>query len=519
MPGTRYLVGMNNGLTRRQFLCKTALAGAALACQPWRAVRAAVTGRAPGVRFCGAAGFVSGSSHLVDTGRYKVLLDCGLFQEPQNEQYNGRFIFDPREIDLLVLSHAHADHVGNLHHLLRQGFRGRIVTTDATRDIYVVVSENLLHRPEGNRDSRGPSESELEDIKERFLPVPYNTKTTLADDLVLRYTDAGHMLGSAFIELWFGDEKLVFTGDMGPKDAPILCAPTILRRADYVLIESTYAGVTRKREDWTRLGTIINETVEKGGSVLVPVFAAEKLQRVIYRLRQLKEAGMLSRDVRVISDSSSGNAITDVFRRYTDYYDAAAKSLPKLFNFPGLYEMTSRDSLATHGQRGIVYLSTAGMMDFANAPKHLAALCEDPRNTLIFVGYQAPHTLGGKIYGGERNVTIRWTEPDGSVRQVQKNIRMRVEKLSGFSGHADGAELLEWLGNFGHLKQVYVVHGEEARSEAMAKQIQERYGFPAMAPKLFETATLDRTEYAARRAEPAAKERFEETESYDPQDM
>lgn len=493
------------------------MAGAAFTLQPWRTVRAAVAARTPTIKFCGAAGFVSGSSHLVDTGRWKVLMDCGLFMEPENEKHNGDFSFDPRHIDLVILSHGHADHVGNLHHLIRNGFKGKIVCTDATRDIFEVVAEGLMAIP-GGGSSRGPSKSDLSAISDSFFPVPYNTKAALGDDLVLRYTDAGHMLGSAFIELWFGETKLVFTGDMGPRDAPVLCEPAILKRADYVMIESTYGGVTRAKENWTRLGTIISETVDRGGSVLIPVFAAEKLQRIVYRIRQLKEAGMVPKDLKVISDSTSGNKITEVYRQYADYYDATAQTLEKPFAFPGLYEMTSREAMATHGQKGIVYVSTSGMMDYANSPRHLAAMCGDSRNTLIFVGYQSPHTLGGKIYGGERNVTIKLSKPDGTPEVLNKTIAMRVEKMSGFSGHGDGAQLVDWMGNFGRLKQVYMVHGEQSRSELMARQITDRYGFPARAATLFETVKLDKTDYVTRMTDEPPKSNFEVVETYDRQD-
>jgi metallo-beta-lactamase family protein len=419
---------------------------------------------------------------------------------------------------LVILSHAHADHVGNLHFLLRRGFGGKIVTTDATRDIFEAVAGSAAEQPAALADRTRATKTDLAAIQRALHPVPYNTKALLADDLALRYTDAGHMLGSAFIELWCGDTKVVFTGDIGPKDAPILCTPTILRRADYLLIESTYGGVTRPPEDWTRLGTIITETAMRGGSVLIPVFAAEKLQRLIYRIRQLKAAGLVPDNLKVISDSTSGNLITDVYRKYTAYYDQTARSLDKPFDFPGFYEMSGRESLATHGQAGIVYLTTSGMMDYANAPRHLLAMCKNDRNTLIFVGYQAPHTLGGKIYAGQRSVRVKLTNPDGSEEMVATVIRMRIEKMSGFSGHADGAEMLDWMGNFRRLKQVYVVHGEKSRAELMAKQITDRYGFPAMAPTLYQTVTLDKTDYVAPREAAAPLPELAETTSYDLQD-
>lgn len=510
---------MKTRITRREFLKRAAWAAAALAFQPRRTVRAAVSAPVPSLKFCGAAGFVSGSSHLLDTGRWKILLDCGAFLEPETAKYNGQFSFDPKEIDLVILSHAHGDHAGNLHQLLRKGFRGPIVCTDATRDIYEAAVDSLVDRDPGRSDPDAIRQSDLNAVLDSFHPVPYNTKAVLGDDLVLRYTDAGHMLGSAFIELWFGETKVVFTGDMGPHDAPVLCQPTILRRADYVIMESTYGGVTRPKEDWTRLGTIITETMRDGGSVLIPVFAAEKLQRVIYRIRQLREAGAVPSNLKVISDSTSGNRITDIYRRYTDYYDATAKSLNRPFNFPGFYEMTGPQALATHGgQSGIVYISTSGMMDHANSPRHLAAMCENPRNTLVFVGYQAPHTLGGKIYAGERNVTIKLPRADGSVEVLPKRIRMRVEKLRGYSGHADGAQLLQWMGNFAQLKGVFVVHGEKSRAELQAHQITAHHGFPALAPRLYQTVMLDRKDYVKRISEQTPAPAFGVEEKYDRQD-
>ncbi len=517
--------GWKQPVSRRRFLTKAAVAGAVLVARPWRSLWAAgdgapavITKRLPSLKFCGAAQFVSGTQHLLDTGKFRIVMDCGLFMEPENEKLNGKFTYDPKDIDLVILSHGHADHVGNLHQLIRQGFDGKIVTTDATRDIFDVVSGSIRNISESSGDRRGPSKDDLEKITERFFPVPYNTKAHLGGGLVLRYTDAGHMLGSTFIELWFEDTKLVFTGDMGPKDAPVLCQPSVLRRADYVMIESTYGGVTRKKEDWTELGTHINDAVNGGGSVLIPVFAAEKLQRLIYRIGQLKSSGVLPKDLRVISDSTSGNLITDVYRKYADYFDTTARSSERPFNFPGLIEMGSKDSLSTHGQPGIVYLTTSAMFDHAASPRHLAAMCENPKNTLIFVGYQSPHTLGGKIYAGDRRVTIRIEDMSGKVETPTKDIKMRIEKMSGFSGHADGAQLVEWMGNFGQLKQAFVVHGEKSRAQLQARQITEKYGFPASAPALYDVAMLDKSESVARKTEKAPEEQFGEAQGYDKQD-
>ncbi len=171
---------MGRKLTRREFLKRAALASAAFTLHPWRSVLAAVSPRTPSIKFCGAAGFVSGSSHLLDTGRYRILLDCGLFLEPGNEKYNGKFSFEPSSIDLMILSHAHGDHTGNLHQLVRKGFRGRIVTNDATRDIFETVTDSMLEQ--ARADYRGASKSELAAISKAFLPVPYNTKVAIGDD-------------------------------------------------------------------------------------------------------------------------------------------------------------------------------------------------------------------------------------------------------------------------------------------------------------------------------------------------
>ncbi len=220
----------------------------------------------------------------------------------------------------------------------------------------------------------------------------------------------------------------------------------------------------------------------------------------------------------MISDSTSGNRITEIYRQYSDYFDTVAKTSQRPFNFPGLYELTGKESLATHGQRGIVYLTTSAMFDYANSPRHLSAMCRDPLNTLIFVGYQSPHTPGGKIYGGERTVTIKTTNPDGTEKAEQLVIRMRVEKMSGFSGHADGAQLVNWMSNFGRLKQVMVVHGEKSRSEMVAHQITERYGFPALAPTLYQTVMLDKADYVTRMTEEPVAADYGVTQNYDRQD-
>ncbi len=451
----------------------------------------------PSIQFCGAAQMVGGSCCLIDTGENRVLIDFGLFYGAEHEARNPEVPFDPATISHVILTHAHIDHSGRLPFLYRKGFNGKVIATDATKSITGVMLEMSL----GISEEQGTpiySRENLTRTMQGFMTIPYDQRVDITSDMSVRLRDAGHIMGSAIVELWItgkeGPMKIVSTGDIGPMKSPLLRSPSIVAEGDYILIESTYGAVRRKQESFDEFGKDIQETIKAGGSVLVPAFVLEKTQKVIYVIGALKRKGIIGKDVPVMADSSTGREITKLYRKYTKYYNEEGKQVLAQYGnplvFSSLYEVSGRASLRYHEEnRPAIYLTSSGMLDHANAPKHLEKMIGDPKNLLAIVGWQAPDSLGRKLQDGARVVRITITDYEGGdkkVRYVEKPVRLRVKRYSQFSSHADGCDALQWLANIPKTKKVFVIHGDKENAGALAREIKIRLGFDAVAPSLGE---------------------------------
>ena len=488
--------------TRRQFLTTTSAAGlAALAA----GVPADATLRRrsnPTLTFYGAAGRVSGSCHLLETSKGLYLVDCGLFMSdtPDRDEKNAEFPFDPKEVKAVFLTHAHTDHNGRLPLLVKQGFGGPIYCTDATRDLNRVMLRSTLtvggDDDETEDDGEGVARGEAVDLYGRgdrqksfdlIEAVSYNKKVE-AGGLEVRYTDAGHILGSAMIEVWADGRKILFSGDMGPDSAPILCEPARHKDADAVLFESTYGAVARQAIDDAEFGRRVAAVVERGGSVLIPSFALHKTQTLISLLNGLRADGVVPADVPVFCDSASAQSCTEIYDAYPQYYDGAASASRddrggSLFYRPGYYEARDDDTLLAHGHGPAIYISASGMLDHAAAPKHLAEMAADPKNAVFLVGYQAPGSVGNKIQGGAERVTLPIEGRRGQPTRYEKaTMKLEVDTLPGFSSHAKGQQILEWLAGFDSVGPAYVVHGDPDRADEMAAKATEM-GVQSTAPR------------------------------------
>lgn len=481
-------------MNRREFLQSSAI-GLGLAALPlgWRRVQAGSFRRrsTPKLTFYGATRQVSGSCHLLETSKGLYVVDCGLFisDVPDPEAENRELPFDPKEVKAMFLTHAHVDHMGRLPLLYKKGFRGKIYCTDCTRDLSIVMLES------------GPKEKSKEEIEDMGGPEdaegaigllsaePYNTRIK-KDGLEFRFTDAGHILGSAMVEVWVDGVKILFTGDMGPDHSPILCKATQHYGADAVLVESTYGPTPRDVVSYEDFGKKLQKVIDDGGSVLIPAFALHKTQTVIYILHQLIKDKILDADVRIYSDSSTAQKCTKIYNDYREYYDAEAKKVEKLFYKNRYREMSAKECLETHGQGPAIYISTSGMMDHANAPKHLYKLADNEKNACFIVGYQAPRSLGKRLLNGEKKVKIPWEEEDenGRLKREMRDceIKLQVQKVSGFSSHASGQQILEWVSEFREMGDLYVVHGDEDRSTGLAEAA-SKMNISAVAPKRGET--------------------------------
>ena len=448
------------------------------------------------MEFHGAAGGVTGSCHLVRTGGLTLLVDCGLFQGgPKTEAKNrGEFGFDPAEVDYLLLTHGHLDHCGRIPLLVKRGFRGKIACTAATADIAKVVLTDSARIQEEDyaRWSRiaarrgvgaaPPLYSGLDvlDAMRLFrVTAQYDQEVRLNDRVAVTFRDAGHILGSAFLEIEVrGRGRLVFSGDLGNRDKPVIRDPAPRRAADVVVIESTYATRDHRPMDATveELRRAVVETFERGGNVVIPSFAIERAQDLLFYLRRFHDRGELP-PCKVFLDSPMAIRVTEIMKRHPDCYDARTAALVRdgrdPLDLPGLVLTRSADDSRRINavQSHAVIIAGSGMCTGGRIKHHLKHNIWREECSLVFVGYQARGTLGRRIVDGRKRVRI-FGEP--------YRVAARVHTIGGFSAHADRSILLDWLRHGGGAEHLFVVHGEaeslhaletEARTQGLARRI------------------------------------------------
>lgn len=461
----------------------------------------------PTVTFWGAARTVTGSAHRLDACSRSLLLDCGLFQGPRAEsaRRNRDFPFRPRDIDAVLLSHAHIDHCGNLPNLVKQGFGGRIYCTPATRALAGVMLGDAakIHEEDAaylNRH-RERGEPEVEPFFDgrdvfrtllRLRAVPYDETFEVFPGIDATFVEAGHLLGSAMVSVRIaaaeGSRRLTFTGDLGRTGIPILRDPAPIPPADLVICESTYGGQTHEpvSESAERLGEVVRRTVARGGKLLIPAFAVGRTQTVIYYLHQLRDAGRLP-GVPIFVDSPMAVRATEVFRAHPECFDQETLRLlaadPDLFGGRQVrYIESVHESIAlNHFADPCVIISASGMCEAGRILHHLRHNVCDPRSTILLVGFQADGTLGRRLAEGRSEVRIL-----GGVYPV----KAEVLALDGLSSHADQPEIIAALRPLAGSARVRLVHGEPDRAAALAEALRAA-GFADVAvPAPGDTATV-----------------------------
>lgn len=454
------------------------------------------------VEFLGAARTVTGSMHLVHTPKARILLDCGLFQGRRAESFqrNRNLAVRPGDVDAIVLSHAHIDHSGALPRLYRSGFSGPVYATPATRDLSAVMLadaamiqeqdarfiQKQIERGQVDMEPVEPlyDENDVSRTLAHFRTVPYGERETIAEGVDLLFYDAGHVLGSAIVALDIDDEgarrRLVFSGDLGRCGMPILRDPQVPSRASFLIMESTYGdrlhGPIERMDD--DLAFWIERTYARGGKIVIPTFALERAQEVVYALKRLRTAGRLPK-MPVYVDSPLTVKITDVFRLHPDEYDREARELlyggDSPFDFPELtYVESVEDSKRIDAEkRPSVILSASGMAEYGRVLHHLRATVGGPENTVLIIGYQAEHTLGRRLVEQRRKVKIFG---------VMQERLCEVGVLDGFSAHADRDGLLafaESVRDHGPLRGIALVHGEPEAQDSLRDELLAR-GFPTV---------------------------------------
>ncbi|MBU5257051.1 MBL fold metallo-hydrolase RNA specificity domain-containing protein [Tissierella praeacuta] len=466
------------------------------------------------IKFYGAAKMVTGSNYLVKTEKYNILIDCGMFQgneEIERLNYNN-FPYDPKEIDFLILTHAHIDHSGRIPKLVKEGFTGRIITTNATYDLCKIMLKDSAKIQESDvewenrkrqRAGKPPIEplytmDNAESSLKYFEPYFIDQKIKINDNIQIRFKDAGHILGSAIVELWVkeGSEevKLVFSGDLGMPGRPIINNPDYIDEADYLIIESTYGNTIHEsfEESTEKLIDIINKTVIRGGTVLIPSFAVGRTQELIYQLNKYYEYNPSIEEhmrIPIYIDSPMAVEATEAFEKNSSSFNEEARTLvlkgDNPFEFDNLrYIKSQEESMALNKYTfPKVIISSSGMATAGRIRHHLKHNLWDKRNSLVFVGYQAEGTLGRILLDGKKQVKILGEEI---------NVGAEIYDIEGFSGHADQNVLLDWINKFKKKpKKIFIVHGEEESATALSTLIEHLYKIETIIPNIGNSFNID----------------------------
>lgn len=474
------------------------------------------------ITFCGAAKEVTGSNHLVEAAGKKFLVDCGLIQgRVAEEERNAEpFIYNPKEIDFMLLTHAHIDHSGRIPKLIKEGFKGAIYATKPTCELSRIMLADSGHIQEAetewkNRKRKREGKSLLEPLytsKEgeeslkHFIPVSYMDIIEIDENIRVRFNDAGHMLGSAIIEVWITENgkttKIVFSGDLGNNDIKLLQPPSPITTADYVVMESTYGDRLHMKykgdEKAEKFLDIVSTTLRRGGNVVIPSFAVGRTQEILYELNAIKERKNEPEinakykelmNATVYVDSPLAITATEIFKRNLELFDDEAQERIKRgdnpLEFDGLkFTKTVEESVALNeNTKPCIIMSASGMCDAGRIKHHLKHNLWNPLNTILFVGYQAPNTLGRRIVEGEKVVKIFGEEIA---------VNAQIEYIEGYSGHADQ----EWLMNFIYSfrdkpKKVFLVHGEERAQKVLKEKIEKDIEVSTIIPEFGDTYRID----------------------------
>jgi metallo-beta-lactamase family protein len=464
------------------------------------------------LNFFGAAQNVTGSCYLVEANGVRILIDCGLYQERDLKARNwDAFPVPPAAIDAVLLTHAHLDHCGRLPKLVKDGFRGKIFCTPATADIAQIImkdsaflqEEDIKHKKarheKQGKTSPFPYEplytvADVDKTVPLLTPVGYKTPVPVVSGITAVFREAGHIFGSASIRLSVEQDgesrSILFSGDVGRRGMPIINDPDLFDEADYVLVESTYGDRTHgeTKDIPGELARIINETTKAGGNIVIPSFAVERTQELLYHLNGLLRENRIPHLLTFV-DSPMAIKVTDIFKKHPELFDEETRELLRngrhLCDLPGLTMANTVDQskAISHIKGTAIIIAGSGMCTGGRIKHHLKNNISRPESTILFVGYQAVGTLGRLVLDGVDPIRIFGEE---------QSVKARIEKISGFSAHADQNELLRWITSLKKApRRVFITHGEPDAANAFKKLLTEKTGWPCTVPEYQQEMILD----------------------------
>jgi len=452
--------------------------------------------------FLGATGTVTGSKYLLscdtDAGTKRILIDCGLFQGLKQLRLKNwaKLPINPKDVDVVVLTHAHIDHTGYLPLFVKNGFSGNVYCTDATRDLCDILLPDSAHLQEEEADyanRRGFSKhnpalplytkEDADNALELLVAVDFEQQVDLGDGLTLTFSPNGHILGSAFVRIQNKKTSIVFSGDIGRPNDILMKPPVRLKQADYLVLESTYGNRLHEQDDpQVKLASVINKTVKRKGVVLIPVFAVGRAQELLYYIHLLKSSGAISKDIPVYLNSPMAVDATAIFNHHCGEHRLSPEQCGALSRTAHMVNSVDQSKRLNETKGPMIILSASGMASGGRVVHHLKAFAPKPNNTILFVGFQAAGTRGAAMLDGAESIKIH-----GEYVPV----RADVELISNLSAHADYSEIIEWLGGIEKApKMTFITHGEPVAADAMRLHIEEQLNWAVEVPEYLEKVTL-----------------------------